>query len=467
MIQVCLGLMENIIYLCLGLMEICIHFSLGKMYIERDVDKILVNWKQSSKWKPLLLRGARQVGKTNSVRQLGKQFLYFLEVNFESDKQVHSVFEGDLSAEKIAEYLSVIYNIPVIKGETLLFFDEIQACLPAIQSLRFFYEQMPGLHVVAAGSLMEFALEEIPSFGVGRIRSVFMYPLSFNEFLNAFGEKKILNMKRKASPSNLLPDVIHQKLLDYLRRFLILGGMPEVVSRYVETGNILESRQIMDDLITTFYDDFAKYKKKVPSGRLKEVFNAVVMQAGKKFVYSKAQTVANQKQVKEALNLLIMAGIVIPVTHSAANGLPLGAEANPKRQKMLLLDTGLYLRILGLNIGNLILAKEFNSINKGGVAEMFTGLELLKYRSPFLRSELYYWHREAKNSNAEVDYIIAENAGIIPIEVKSGTKGSMQSLFLFLKEKNLNKGLRISTENFSAYGNIEVYPLYAVENITH
>jgi len=435
------------------------------MYLSRKVDKELTNWKNNENCKPLLIRGARQIGKTQSIRNLGKQFENFIEINFEEGKNIHSLFEGNLSAKEIAENISAIFQKPIIKGKTLLFFDEIQACIPAIQSLRFFYEQMHGLHVVGAGSLLEFAMSEIPSFGVGRIRSVYMYPFSFDEFLLAFNEDKLLELKHKASPEKHLTDVVHEKLVKYVRKFLILGGMPEVVAEYVKTKDLHQCFLILNDLKSSYFDDFAKYKKIVPVKRIRDVFNSVVMQAGSKFVFSKTQSDDNHKQIKEALELLILAGIVVPVTHTFANGLPLGAEANHKKRKMLLIDTGLFLNILNLNISEIILTKDFNTINKGSLAEIFVGLELLKSNSPYEKSTLYYWHREARNSNAEVDYIITQNNKIVPIEVKSGKKGAMQSMNIFLKSKNLQKGIRISNENFATYDKFEVYPHYAVSNI--
>ena len=433
-------------------------------YLKRQLDIELTVWKNSLKRKPVLLRGARQVGKTKTVRNFAKQFDNFLEINFEENKNIHSVFQDNLTPSEICENLSVIFKTTIRSNETLLFFDEIQACIPAIQSLRFFYEKMPDLHLIAAGSLLEFALAEIPSFGVGRIRSMFMFPLSFDEFLLACNEDNLLNIKQKASTQKPLINAVHNKLLKYLKKFIILGGMPEVISNYIETSDFNMSFQILDDLIISFNDDFAKYKERVPVSRIREVFNSVVLQTGGKLIFSKAATNTNHKQIKEVLYLLIQAGIVIPVIHTAANGLPLGAEINPKKQKMLLFDTGIFLRILNLDIGEMLSSNDFNVINKGNIAELFVGLEYLKYQSCYKKSDLYYWHREAKNSNAEVDYLFTKNSDIYPIEVKAGTKGSMQSMNLFLKEKNRQTGIRISAENFSEYNNILVYPLYAIKN---
>lgn len=435
------------------------------MYLERNIDKELLNWKKETERKPLLVRGARQVGKSSSIRKLGESFDSYLEVNFEEHKRVHSLFEGDLTPQLLCENLSVMFDMEIVSGKTLLFFDEIQSCIPAISSLRFFYEKIPGLHVVAAGSLLEFAFAEIPSFGVGRIRSIYMYPLSFDEFLLGTGHSKLLEMKRKANAQNPLALPIHEKLLDLLKKFMVIGGMPEVVEKYVAQNDLRACQRILDDLISSFRTDFAKYKDKVPSSRIREVFESVVRQAGGKFVFNKASQNLNTSQIKEALELLIMAGLVIPVTHTSANSIPLGAEVNTKKRKMLLLDTGIFQRLMQLDISELLFTDEFSLVNKGGIAEQFIGLEILKNASCYNQTELFYWHREALNSNAEVDYLIQKNNDIVPFEIKSGLKGSMNSMFLFLKEKNASYGCRISLENFAEYENIKVYPLYAYANI--
>jgi predicted AAA+ superfamily ATPase len=437
------------------------------MYLPRNIDIKLSLWRQEKEGKPLLIRGARQVGKSTAIRELSKQFDYFLEVNFEEQRQVHKLFEGDLDPAILCENLSVLYNIPIVPGKTLVFFDEIQACIPAISSLRFFYEKYPELHIIAAGSLLEFALAEIPSFGVGRIRSLFVYPLSFDEYLVGIGEKLLFEAKKNATLEKPLAEPLHQKLLGHVKRFLVIGGMPEVIASYVKNSNINQCGLILDDLIISLKADFTKYKKQVPFLRISEVFDSVIQQSGNKFTYAKAATEANHKQVKEAVDLLIMAGLVLTVTHTAANGLPLGAEANPKKRKMLLLDTGIFQRLLGLNISEILFEDDFDIINKGAIAEQFVGLELLKNSSCYRQENLYFWHREAKSSNAEVDYVIQQNETILPIEVKSGKKGSMQSLFLFLSEKKTSYGIRFSLENYSSYENIKVLPIYSVSELSH
>lgn len=293
---------------------------------------------------------------------------------------------------------------------------------------------------------------------------MFVYPLSFEEYLMGMGEQLLLDAKRKATAENPLAEPIHEKLLGHVKRFMAFGGMPEVVAGYIKNGNLIKCGQILDDLIISFKADFAKYKARIPFLRISEIFDSVVQQSGGKFVYAKATTASNHKQIKEALDLLIMAGLVIPVTHTAANGLPLGAETNIKNRKMLLLDTGIFQRLLGLNVGEILIEDDFNTINKGAIAEQYTGLEILKSASCYKQENLYHWHREAKNSNAEVDYIIQKGQQIVPVEVKSGKKGSMQSLRLFMQEKRIALGVRFSLENYSKYENILSLPLYAISD---
>lgn len=437
------------------------------MYFRRKIDQELLTWSLELKRKPILLRGARQVGKSAAVRELAIHFEHFLEINFEEQKEVHKLFAGDLAPIELCRNLSAMFNVAIVPGKTLLFFDEIQGCLPAISSLRFFYEKIPGLHLIAAGSLLEFALEELPSFGVGRIRSMFVYPFSFDEFISACGEEQLLEAKQQASAKHPLPETLHQKLVNQFKRFLLVGGMPEAVAEYTQGNDLLACQRVLDDLIISLKADFTKYKKRVPVLRIAEVFESVVQQNGGKFIFAKAATESNHKQVKEALELLIMAGLVIPVTHTSANGIPLGAGADIKKRKMLIFDTGIFQRLLGLDISKVLFEDSFELVNKGAIAELYAGLELIRTSSCYQQISLYYWQREALNSNAEVDYLIQKQQEIIPMEVKSGKKGSMQSLHLFLKEKNMPFGIRLSLENFSSYGQIRVYPLYAVSNLVN
>jgi hypothetical protein len=446
-----------------------------KQYIKRNIDEILLAWSREKPpdRKPLLLRGARQVGKSSALRHLGKQFEYFIEINFDENKEIRPFFETSLSPQEICQQLELYYHTPIIPGETLLFFDEIQSCQPALAKLRYFYEKYSELHVVAAGSLLEFALEEISSFGVGRIRSLFIYPFGFDEFLTALNEGALCEAVKTASPEKPLAEPVHQQLLGRLKIFLICGGMPEAVSQYVRKRDLLNGELVLNDLITVFKTDFAKYRKRTPLLLLNEVFESVIRQTEGKFVYERAAPGTPSTAVRQAVDLLIMAGLVHPITHTAANGIPLGAEKNVKYRRMIPCDTGIFLHTLGLR-SEILPASDFPAINRGSLAEIFTGLELLKATSCYAPSELFCWQRSANSissngtkfrGSAEIDYLIQKGSLIIPIEVKSGTQGSMQSLRLFMKEKHIKKGVRTSLENFGRYEDIDIYPLYAIGNL--
>ena len=436
-------------------------------YIKRHIDSCLQSWKQAVNRKPLLLRGARQVGKSSSVREFGKQFEYFLEINFEKKEvqDAKKIFERYSSPKRISDELFAMFAVPVIQGKTLLFLDEVQSCIPAISSLRFFYEEMPGLHVIAAGSLLEFALKEIPSFGVGRIRSLFMYPLSYDEYLQAMGYTALIETIKKCTPSQPLSDALHHQCLNHLNHFIVIGGMPEVVSTYAKGGSLQDCQQVLDDLMLTFDDDFAKYKLRVPSSRLKEIFLSVMEQTGNKFAFTQASQTLRHEQIKEAIDLLTMAGLVFPVIHSASNGVPLAAELNYKKQKYAAFDTGVMQRFLGLEISKILLGDTLAQVNKGSIAELFVGLEIVK-AMPFNQpAHLYFWQREQRGSQAEIDYLVQIGPNIVPIEVKAGTRGAMQSLHQFMDEKKCEKGIRTSLENFGKMNKIEIYPMYAVSTI--
>lgn len=449
-------------------------------YYSRNIDAQLLQWRDDPQHKPLLIRGARQVGKSSAVRFLGKTFKYFIEINLEKQPSLKSLFAEDIDVKKTCSNLSVTLGIPIIPGETLLFIDEIQDCIPAIMSLRYFKEDYPELHVIAAGSLLEFALEEIPSFAVGRIRSLYMYPFSFDEFMTAQGLGIQLDAIRAAGPDQPLLEVLHQQMTDQLRSFLLVGGMPEAVATWINTHDYLACSHIHSDIMDTYQDDFNKYKKKISPDLLRKTLRSVASQCGTKFVYKRVDEDSRSDKVKQALHLLTLAGLITPVTHSSADGVPLGAQENERSVKYLFLDMGLLLTWQGIPAGDILLASDVELVNKGSISEVFAGLEIIKNNDSFQRPELFYWQQESKNGNAEVDYLQARNGMIFPIEVKAGTRGAMQSLYLFMHKKRLHAAVRTSMENFGSYDytdpaplvnesspvrHIEVYPLYALGNL--
>lgn len=453
------------------------------MYYPRTIDKYLIEWKESADHKPLLLRGARQVGKSWAVKNLGRQFKYFIEANFEKRKELKSLFERTRNAHDLAAMIGRMYNTPVVAGETLLFLDEIQDCSEAIHSLWSFKEDFPELHVIAAGSLLEFTLKDLHSFGVGRIRSLFMYPMSFDEFLEAQSKTLWLEAKREANPQKPMFDELHQELVGQFRTFLLVGGMPASVAKWVETHDYVLAANEQDDIQQTYYDDFAKYAKKIDPQLLRNTLQSVVSQIGGKFVYSKVQGNASSEEVKKALQMLSDAGVIKRVIHSAGNGLPLGAESNLKFQKYIYLDSGLLLRIMDLELGGAgLLTQQILTdtaaqlVDKGSLTEMVAGWEIVKYSSPRTQNDLYWWENLDRGTVSEVDYLLARNMRVLPVEVKSGISGKMKSLHLFMHNKHLTEAVRCSLENFGELVNqdkadagvqsrILILPLYAISNL--
>lgn len=454
------------------------------MYYPRFIDTYLSEWASRTTHKPLLLRGARQVGKSTAIQHLGESFDNYVEVNFEKQASYIPLFRGkDIDVKLIVSQIAAMAGKRITPGETLLFFDEIQACPDAIMSLRFFREDLPELHVIAAGSLLEFTLEELPSFGVGRIHSMFIFPMTFDEFLIANGERLLMEARNEASSSCPLPLPLYEKLTGLLRTYMLVGGMPEAVSKWVETHDYLACQEVQDDIMVTYEDDFHKYRKKIDPALLRQTMRSAATQATKKFVYSDVGGGYKAAEVKKAIDMLAKAGILIPVTHTDANGLPLGSEADQSYRKMLLLDTGLMLRLLNMTTGDIseltehILTSEIvDLVNKGPMAEMIAGLELLHYRTPNIRHEMYYWVRQAKNSQAEVDYISSFRQTVLPIEVKAGVQGGMKSLWLFMREKQLTNAIRCSMENYGTFSfvdkedsgsirHVQICPLFAMSQM--
>lgn len=444
-------------------------------YINRDIDKKLLEWKSEQRRKPLLVRGARQVGKSTAIREFGKSFKYFAEVNLEKQPDLKQLFTENIDVKKTCEKLTVAINVPIVPGETLLFIDEIQVSQEAIMSLRYFKEDYPELHVIAAGSLLEFALDELPSFAVGRIRSLYMYPFSFDEFLIAQGLEQLVDYKKR-NINEPLPTKIHKDLLEQLRSFYLIGGMPSAVIEWVDTRNYLEVNRVHQDILNAYMDDFSKYKKRVSPVLLRQTLRSVALQIGQKFVCSQVDKETKSSVVKEALNLLALAGLITPVIHTSANGLPLGAEENHNFIKYLFFDLGVMQSMLGTPANEILLSSDTDFVNKGGMSEMFAGLEMQKYIDCFQKAELHYWQNVGKDSQAEVDYVTAKNGKVLPIEVKASTQGSMQSLWIFMRDHHLHDAIRTSLENFGqiyyydakdadAERHVDIIPLYALSNL--
>ncbi len=430
--------------------------------MKRTIKQTLLDWKNNPSRKPILLRGARQVGKSFLIKELGQSFDSYVEFNFDFDRKLVSVFEQDSDPERIIKELSIAAEKRIVPGKTLLFLDEIQECPNAIRALRYFYENMADLHVIAAGSLLDFVLENI-GVPVGRIQMLYLYPLSFVEFLQAKEKILLLENLSEHDIQRPIPEFMHKQLIKLYGEYMAVGGMPEVVNEWLLNADLRKTRKIQRSLIETYTADFGKYASRYEKPHVETVYSAVPRLTGKKFVYTAVNPDVRSRELKPAMDLLSKAGVIHAITHSSSSGLPLAAEINPKFCKVILSDIGLMQAMLTYDCKSWILEPEKAAADFGSVVESFVGQEILAYSAPDQKQNLYYWAREKRGSTAELDYVAELHGDVIPIEVKAGRLSALRSMNLFLKEKSSSPyGLLFSQLNFSAGQTIRNYPLYSV-----
>lgn len=405
----------------------------------------LKQWAEGPSRKPLVVRGARQVGKTWLVREFAKLAqLDLIEINFELDPAKKDYFvEND--PQKALLHLEVMLGRRIILEKTLLFLDEIQAFPAMLAKLRWFKEMMPALAVIVAGSLLEFVLDEHEfSMPVGRISYLHLEPLSFEEFLAARNPIMcdFLNTYRWEA----IPMAIHEQCLGYLREYTLVGGLPAAVSAWLDEKSLVAVNQVHHDILMTYRDDFARYKGRFDMALFDTVFSSIPKSVGRKIVYHHISRDHQTPTIKKIIHLIAKARVLHIVKATAGNGIPLAAEASDKFNKLICLDVGLMTAGLGVRLEDLKSFDEISFINKGAIAEQLVGQSLRTIEPIYVEPDLYYWHRMESASNAEVDYLIQYKTGILPIEVKAGTKGAMQSLHLFMGLKKLPTAVRLSTE---------------------
>lgn len=434
--------------------------------MNRTIEKHLVSWKTSPNRLPLLVRGARQVGKSFTIEKFGKEFFEScVTINFDLYPQFVTCFTGSLEPRDVCAAIAVVAGKEIVPGKTLLFLDEIQQCPRAIMALRYFYEKLPDLHVIGAGSLLEFALSaEEMRMPVGRVQYLFMYPLTFAEFSDATGQQPSLRAIAEQAPDLPYPDAIHNHLLSQLRGYLTTGGMPAVVREYCSSGNMSLCARIQAGIAQTYRDDFGKYATRAGVAMLQKVFAAVPKMVGRKFKYSVVDDTVHSRELKGALELLEKAGVVYRVKQTSGAGLPLEAGASERNFKVVFLDVGLMQNLCGLS-GELLAASDILAVHAGAVAEQFAGQELKAHADPYLQQGLYYWAREARTSNAEVDYLVPFGPRVLPLEVKAGKSGALRSLHLFLQEYKSPLGIRISQANQHFDNTLLSIPLYAISGL--
>lgn len=407
----------------------------------------LEDWLSAGSRKPLVMRGARQVGKTWLVRHLASAtHKQLLELNFENEPQLITLFKSN-DPQQILLNLQASLNIKIDTNSCILFLDEIQAAPEILAKLRWFAEHLPELPVIAAGSLLEFVLmEHTFSMPVGRISYMHIEPLSFSEFLLANEKQQLYEYLENYHFPLEIPALIHEQLIALFKEYIIIGGMPAVVANWISERSLSKVSQTQQDLLATFRDDFAKYSGRIKTQYLDEVMLAIPRFLGQKFIYSRINPNLSSPTSKHALDLINKARICHRVVSCSANGIPLGAEIREKYFKEVFLDSGLASAALGLTLNQMNTAKEITLINNGGIAEQVVG-QLLRTINPFyIEPTLYYWQREEKGSSAEIDYVIQHANQVIPIEVKAGSTGSLKSLHLFMSLKNTKLAVRINSD---------------------
>jgi len=411
----------------------------------RLIDDYLENWTVNPHRKPLILRGARQTGKTYAVKKLaGKKFKYFIHLNFERYPELTELFVSSKDPQHINRSLSAYFSVPVIPGETLLFLDEVQNSPEAIAALWHYYEELPELHVIAAGSLLDFTLNKLPySMPVGRVEFAYMYPMTFVEFLYAMEEKGLADYLPNYWPGTPFPAALHKKLLDLLRYYYFVGGMPEAVKTFVRDGDLQAVEKIQENIITSFQYDFAKYGTKKQQQLLREVMRFIARNPGKEITYAKINPHEHSKVIKSALYKLEMSRIIHLVRKTSAAGIPLEQYADEDKFKAVFLDIGLANRLTGIRLTDLT---EIITEGEGALAEQFAGQELIAtWNPPYIDTKLYYWKRDVKNSNAEIDYLLQWGNEVLPLEIKAGKAGRLRSLHVFMALYHKGLGIRLYT----------------------
>ena len=429
--------------------------------MKRIAYKALLDWKNSRKRKPLLLQGARQVGKTYLVDDFaGNEYSDYASFNFEKTPELNSIFDGDLDPKTIISKLSLFIGRKITAEETLIFFDEIQACPRAITSLKYFSEDAPDLNIIAAGSLLGVSVGKKSSFPVGKVNFMTLYPLSFNEFLDVTKDSLLSDMIREGKLEEL-GEVFHNRLSEKLKLYLYLGGMPEVLQSYLDNGDIAEVRNIQNEILTAYNNDFSKYASPEQAVKTSEVWESMPYQLSrenKKFTYSGISKKARGTTYSQSVTWLKKAGLIYPSYNVSVPKIPLSGYCDKTKFKLYILDTGLLGAMLGLTSDIILKPDALFAEYNGAFIENFTASELVNK----FCSELYYWSSEGK---AEVDFLLRKGDQIYPVEVKSGTSRNLKSLCVYEQNYRPEKVIRISPRIYSQENEFLNIPLYGVSGL--
>ena len=427
--------------------------------MERKIIKDLIKWKESKNRKPLIIHGARQVGKTYIIKKFGKEnYDNLIYVNFETNQEFSSQISDTIDAKYIINKLELFYGEKIVPGKTLIFFDEIQANERALTSLKYFCEETPEYHIIAAGSLLGIAINrEQYSFPVGKVQMLDMYPLSFKEFLIAIGRENLIEKIQKHFENNERMDKdIHELCLKLYRTYLIVGGMPEVVETYLTEQKIISTIDVQAEILSSYERDMTKYANNSLSNRIISAFDSIPVQLAKdnqKFQYKVISKGGTSSIFGEAILWLKNSGIVNQV-YKVKPELPLEMHKDLSSFKLYMSDVGLFVNKARYPLYQIDLSQTPSMIAMGPLTEHYVANELR-----ISGYEIYYWESEGK---AELDFMIQKDMDIVPIEVKSSLHTKSRSLDFYMKTYNPKYAIRISEKNFGFENNIKSVPLYAV-----
>lgn len=424
--------------------------------MKRDITNKLAIWKSSNNRKPLILTGARQVGKTWALKEFGKQYYKNTAyIMFEKNENMKKLFEGSLSPKDLLPFIQAEAGVPIDPKDTLIIFDEIQAVPNAITSLKFFNEEAPEYSIIAAGSTLGVTLHNSGSFPVGKVDFMTLYPMTFLEFLNASGEEQLVNLIRNIESLSLI-NTFHEKLEKYLRQYFLVGGMPEVVKKYIETGSFEDARTIQEQLLNSYKQDFSKYATPLTAAKLQMIWQSIPSQITKekrKFIYGAVKNGARARDFEVTIQWLIDSSLVNKVNRVTLPKQPLKRYEDFGAFKLFLHDIGLLGAMTNVSPKAIVYDTNIYTEFKGALAEQFVCQELIASGV-----EIFYW--SANDFRQEIDFLIENNDGVIPIEVKSGKNLTSISFNRFIKTNQTKYGYKVSSRPFIDNKKIINLPLY-------
>jgi uncharacterized protein len=419
----------------------------------------LTAWKSSATRKPLLVQGARQVGKTYLLREFGrKEYADCAYFNFEETPVLSTLFNGDLTPAKIVQSLAAYQGRGIKPESTLIFLDEVQACPRALTSLKYFCEQAPQFHVVAAGSLLGVSVGKTSGFPVGKVAFLTLYPLCFIEFVKALGEDMLSTLFAEKNTPAPLSEPLHEKLSELLRLYLFVGGMPEVVAAYIESGDLQAARTIQKELLKSHERDFSKYTTPTQAVRVSEIWQSIpthLARENKKFKYGEIKKGGRASQFESAIEWLRGAGLIYTSHCVTAAKLPLSGYQDRSRFKAYLFDCGLLGAMVDFPSRTIVMEDAVYSEYNGAFVENFVATEIARKNE----GALYYW---ASEGIAEVDFLVLHEQTILPLEVKSGLNRNIKSLRIYAEKFNPPCLYRSSPRNFDYHDDFVNIPLYAI-----